>query len=60
MNQKGPITRDTRLSIRIPSALKKATERWAAKNRRSVADAVILMLEEVTRGDMSKDSVKHR
>ena len=50
MNQKGPITRDARLSIRVPRALKKTIERHAAKDRRTVADTVILMLEEATSG----------
>jgi hypothetical protein len=54
MYQKGPATRDARLSLRIPRKLKKAIARWAARDRRTVADAVILMLEEVTRGDVAK------
>ena len=48
MYRKGTDTRDARLSIRVPLALKKAVERHAAKDQRTVADTVILMLEEAT------------
>jgi hypothetical protein len=48
MNKKGIITRDARLSIRVPRALKETIERYAAKDRQTVADTVILMLEEAT------------
>lgn len=48
MNQKGPRARDARLSIRVPRALKETIARHAAKDRRTVADTVILMLEEAT------------
>lgn len=48
MNRKGADTRDARLSLRVPRSLKAAVERHAAKDRRTVADTVILMLEEAT------------
>jgi hypothetical protein len=64
MQKKGIITRDARLSIRVPSALKEAIERHAAKARRTVADTVIPMLEEamqrVARRGSDKRAVKSR
>jgi len=40
-----PGTREERITIRIPTALKKALEREAERDRRSVADIVIPVLE---------------
>lgn len=48
MNQKGPVIRDARLSIRVPRALKRTLERRAEKDRRTLADTVILMLLEAS------------
>jgi len=45
MNRKGVTTRDTRLSVRVPVALKRAIEREAVRGRRTVADVVISTLE---------------
>jgi uncharacterized protein (DUF1778 family) len=47
MNRKGTDTRDARLSVRVPLALKQAIERYADEDRRTVADVVILLLEEI-------------
>jgi uncharacterized protein (DUF1778 family) len=58
MNRNGTSTRDERLSIRVTSALKKAVERSAAKDRRTVADWVTLMLEKATRRQARKDGDK--
>ena len=41
----GPVTREKRITIRIPAALKDALEREAQRDRRSVADVVIPVLE---------------
>ncbi len=49
MNQKGIITRDARLSMRVPSALKEAIERYATRTGQTVADAMIPVLEEAMR-----------
>ena len=38
--------RDERISIRVPAVLKKALDRDAEQQRRTVADVVIFMLEE--------------
>lgn len=46
MNHKSIITRDARLSVRVPIALKVAVERHAVKDRQTVADTVIVLLEE--------------
>ncbi len=56
MNRKGLYTRDARLSIRVPHALKQAVERHAARDRRTVADTVILMLEEATERSVRRSS----
>jgi hypothetical protein len=45
MNRKGIATRDTRLSVRVPHVLKQAIEREAERDRRTVADVVIIALE---------------
>jgi hypothetical protein len=45
MNRKGTTTRDTRLSVRVPHTLKEAIERCAERDRRTVADVVIITLE---------------
>ncbi len=42
---KGTVTRDQRITIRIPAALKEAVERAAAQDRRSLADVIIPVLE---------------
>lgn len=55
MNQKGIITRDARLSIRIPRALKETIERYASKARQTVADAMIPVLEEAMQRATRKD-----
>lgn len=60
MNKKGLITRNARLSIRVPSTLKEAIERHAAKVRLTVADTVIPMLEESMRRVARKGSDKRR
>lgn len=58
VNQKGTTTRDTRLSVRVPIALKRAIERQAMRDQRSVADLVIETLDasfvvsEVTRSEL--------
>ncbi|HTR51103.1 MAG TPA: hypothetical protein VMJ10_10385 [Kofleriaceae bacterium] len=58
MNRKGTTTRDTRLSVRVPIALKRAIEREAVRDQRTVADVVIATLEasfivtEVTRSEL--------
>ena len=38
--------RDARITVRIPSALKNALEREAERDRRSIADVLIFILEE--------------
>jgi hypothetical protein len=43
--RKGVTTRDTRLSVRVPTALKAAIEREAERDQRTVADVVIIALE---------------
>lgn len=45
MHRKGAEKRDARLSIRIPRTLKQTITRYAEEDQRTVADAVILMLE---------------
>lgn len=45
VNRKGSATRGTRLSIRVPVALKRALERNAEREQRTVADVVISTLE---------------
>lgn len=62
MYRKGAETRDTRLSLRIPGTLKQAITRYAKEDRRTVADVVILMLEEIVEIErirrMSEEEVK--
>lgn len=60
MHKKGIITRDARLSIRVPSALKESIERHAARARRTVADTVIPMLEDAMQRAARKHPVKSR
>lgn len=43
---KGTERRTTRLSVRVPEALKAALEREAVRDRRTLADVVIFMLED--------------
>lgn len=43
--RKGTELRDTRLSLRVPLTLKQAIEREAERDRRTVADVVIMTLE---------------
>ena len=43
--RKGTELRETRLSVRVPLALKQAIEREAERDRRTVADVVIMTLE---------------
>ena len=42
-------TRDTRITIRMPSALREALEAYAADERRTLADAAVLLLEDALR-----------
>jgi hypothetical protein len=49
VNQKGAVKRGKRLSVRVTPALKKAVEERAARERKTIADTVILLLEEVLR-----------
>lgn len=42
---KGPEKRDERVTVRMPSSLRKAIERAAVRDRRSVADWIVLALE---------------
>jgi hypothetical protein len=43
--RKGTELRETRLSVRVPLSLKQAIELEAERDRRSVADVVIMTLE---------------
>lgn len=43
---KGPEPRSAKITVRIPESLLEALERKAAKDRRSVSDVVVLMLED--------------
>jgi hypothetical protein len=43
---KGTAKRTTRLSVRVPESLKSALEREAVRERRTVADLVIILLEQ--------------
>lgn len=45
MYHKGQVRREERITLRIPTALKAALEREAQRDRRSVADIVIPVLE---------------
>jgi polysaccharide pyruvyl transferase WcaK-like protein len=45
VNRKGTDLRDTRLTLRVPQSLKAAIEREARRDRRTVADVVIMTLE---------------
>jgi hypothetical protein len=45
VNRQGTTTRATRLSVRVPIALKRAIERAAIREQRTVADVVIATLE---------------
>lgn len=43
---KGTERRTTRLSVRVPESLKVALEREAERDRRTLADVVIILLED--------------
>ena len=51
---KGPEGRTARLSVRVPESLKLALEQEAVRDRRTLADVVIIMLTD----GLAKDTKK--